>query len=158
MSVGVLLVAELMAAFARVLMVARCCVVVCRPAFIRRSLETFLSVSALAYGAYFYSSHIELIPIVHRRHFVGVSPGVEQWIGEWMREQMLDGVVVLTDPQDERVKLVTQVGMRIASAANKPHWAWKFYVVEDPAINAVCFPGEGELVHACSTVLQFSIL
>jgi predicted Zn-dependent protease len=37
---------------------------------------------------------------------------------------------------------VERVGRRIAAAANRPDWQWKFIVIDDPkTVNAFCLPG-----------------
>ncbi len=49
---------------------------------IRRLCEWIASIAGLSGALYFYASHVETVPLTNRRHFVGLSPAHESWLGE----------------------------------------------------------------------------
>jgi Zn-dependent protease with chaperone function len=109
---------------------------------LRRWGEIALSLGVIGFSLWFYHSHLELVPIVGREHFVALSPAMEAALGTFLFERVLADKTVLTDARDPRVRLVQEVGARLAQASGRhTDWAWEFAVVDDAAINAQCFPG-----------------
>ncbi|MBI2399534.1 MAG: M48 family metallopeptidase [Deltaproteobacteria bacterium] len=79
------------------------------------------------------------VPYTERQQIMMVSEGQESQIGatlfnEVKQESKLSG--------DARINsMVSEVGRRIAAAADKPDYKWEFVVIEDKSVNAFALPG-----------------
>jgi len=79
------------------------------------------------------------VPYTERQQIMMVSEEQESQIGatlftEVKQESKLSG--------DARINsMVSEVGRRIATAADKPDYKWEFVVIEDKSVNAFALPG-----------------
>lgn len=79
------------------------------------------------------------VPYTERQQIMMVSEEQESQIGatlftEVKQESKLSG--------DARINsMVSEVGRRIAAAADKPDYKWEFVVIEDKSVNAFALPG-----------------
>jgi len=115
----------------------------------RRILEALLSLFGLSSLIYLYSTHIDTVPLSGRRRLVLMSEEVERQWGHWAFESHIRNLPLLP-PDDDRSRLVEQVGRRIAAATGEKSraWEWEFVVVDDEEeVNAICFPGGKVVVY-----------
>jgi predicted Zn-dependent protease len=86
------------------------------------------------------SAACAIAPYTHRSQFIVVPESYEMSLGADAYKQTLSKAKVVHDP--EIVALVTDVGRRIAKAANKPSYHWEFTVIDDDKqANAFALPG-----------------
>jgi predicted Zn-dependent protease len=78
-------------------------------------------------------------PYTGRRQFLFSSEGSETRMGYQAFEQIKRQYKLSRDPDANA--LVTQVGRRIADAAQRPDYRWEFLVFEGKEANAFCLPG-----------------
>ncbi|MFQ5667996.1 MAG: M48 family metallopeptidase, partial [Candidatus Binatia bacterium] len=79
-------------------------------------------------------------PYTHRSQFIVLSETQENALGQQAYREVLSKAKLVHDPHT--VDLVTQVGQRIARAADKPDYQWEFSVIDDPKVaNAFALPG-----------------
>jgi predicted Zn-dependent protease len=78
-------------------------------------------------------------PYTGRSQILFSSEGSETRMGYQAFEQIKRQYRVSRDP--EANALVTQVGQRIAAAAQRPDYRWEFVVLEAKEANAFCLPG-----------------
>jgi len=79
-------------------------------------------------------------PITGRSQFVIVSEEEEVSLGEEAYRQILRESVISRNP--DALRIVREVGRKIARVANKPNYNWEFSVIDDPEmINAFAVPG-----------------
>lgn len=79
------------------------------------------------------------VPYTERQQIMMVSEEQESQIGatlfkEVKQESRLSGDVRMNS-------MVSEVGRRIAAAADKPEYKWEFVVIEDKSVNAFALPG-----------------
>lgn len=78
-------------------------------------------------------------PYTGRQQLLFSSEGSETRMGYQAFEQIKRQYRVSHDPQANA--LVTQVGQRVAAAAQRPDYRWEFVVLEGKEANAFCLPG-----------------
>jgi predicted Zn-dependent protease len=78
-------------------------------------------------------------PYTGRTQLLFSSEGSETRMGYQTFEQIKRQYRVSPDPDANA--MVTQVGQRIAAAANRPDYRWEFVVLEGKEANAFCLPG-----------------
>jgi predicted Zn-dependent protease len=78
-------------------------------------------------------------PYTGRRQILFTSEGREIRMGYQAFQQIKGQYKVSQDP--DLNALVTQVGRRIADAAQRPDYRWEFVVLEGKEANAFCLPG-----------------
>ena len=80
------------------------------------------------------------VPYTNRKQLNIYSDAQEQEMGLQAFSDVQTKNKISTDPAANA--LVERVGKRIAAAADKPDWQWKFTVIDDPkTVNAFCLPG-----------------
>jgi predicted Zn-dependent protease len=79
-------------------------------------------------------------PYTGRSQFVIVSEDEEVSLGEEAYRHILRDSVLSRNP--DALRIVREVGRRIARVANKPNYNWEFSVIDDPdSVNAFAVPG-----------------
>jgi predicted Zn-dependent protease len=78
-------------------------------------------------------------PVTGRREFTLMSEAQEIGIGRESDPQIKAEMGVYDDP--ELQKYVSDLGIRLAKASERPGLPWQFTVVDQPAINAFAVPG-----------------
>jgi predicted Zn-dependent protease len=80
------------------------------------------------------------VPYTNRSQLILVSQRDESALGAQAFSQVVAKSKVDSSPGVNRA--VTEVGERLARAANRPDFQWKFIVIDDPRqVNAFCLPG-----------------
>jgi predicted Zn-dependent protease len=108
----------------------------CGAAMLPRSRKSILS---FALAAVLLAAGCASAPYTGRRQLLFSSEGSETRMGYQAFEQMKRQHRVSRDP--ELNALVTQVGRRVAAAAQRPDYRWEFVVLEGKEANAFCLPG-----------------
>ena len=78
-------------------------------------------------------------PVTGRREFTLMSEAQEIAVGRESDPQIKAEMGVYNDP--ELQKYVSDLGLRLAKASERPDLPWQFTVVDQPAINAFAVPG-----------------
>ena len=78
-------------------------------------------------------------PATGKREFSLMSEAQEVQLGQEMDPQVKQEMGVYNDPELQRY--VSEVGMRLARASERPELPWSFTVVDEPAVNAFALPG-----------------
>lgn len=93
------------------------------------------------YGAYYYFSHQELVPITGRSHLIDISYAEETQMGLESYHEILRRSHLVENGQV--VDLVRTIGQRLANAAHDvdPGFQWEFNVIESGQANAFALPG-----------------
>ena len=78
-------------------------------------------------------------PATGQREFSLMSEAQEIQLGQEMDPQIKQEMGVYNDPELQRY--VSDVGMRLARASERPNLPWSFTVVDEPAVNAFALPG-----------------
>ena len=78
-------------------------------------------------------------PATGQREFSLMSEAQEVQLGQEMDPQVKQEMGVYNDPELQRY--VSDVGMRLARASERPNLPWSFTVVDEPAVNAFALPG-----------------
>ena len=78
-------------------------------------------------------------PATGEREFSLMSEAQEIQLGKEMDPQVRQQMGVYNDPELQRY--VSNVGMRLARASERPNLPWQFTVVDEPAVNAFALPG-----------------
>ena len=78
-------------------------------------------------------------PVTGRREFTLMSEAQEIALGRESDPQIKAEMGVYNDP--ELQKYVSDLGLRLAKASERPDLPWQFTVVDQPAINAFAVPG-----------------
>ncbi len=98
-----------------------------------------ISILLLALGFTWLAAGCASAPYTGRQQLMISSEGSETRMGFQAFEQIKRQYRVSRDPDTNA--LVTQVGQRIAAAANRPDYRWEFLVLEGKEANAFCLPG-----------------
>ncbi len=93
------------------------------------------------YGAYYYLSNQQEVPLTGRSQLVDMSREQEMALGLQSYRQILGRERILQG--GETVSAVNEIGRRIATAAKEhdPGFEWEFNVVESQQANAFALPG-----------------
>jgi predicted Zn-dependent protease len=78
-------------------------------------------------------------PATGQREFSLMSEAQEIQLGQEMDPQVKQEMGVYNDAELQRY--VSDVGMRLARASERPNLPWSFTVVDEPAVNAFALPG-----------------
>ena len=78
-------------------------------------------------------------PATGQREFSLMSEAQEVQLGQEMDPQVKQEMGVYNDAELQRY--VSDVGMRLARASERPNLPWSFTVVDEPAVNAFALPG-----------------
>ena len=78
-------------------------------------------------------------PATGEREFSLMSEAQEVQLGQEMDPQVKQEMGVYNDAELQRY--VSDVGMRLARASERPNLPWSFTVVDEPAVNAFALPG-----------------
>ncbi len=78
-------------------------------------------------------------PATGQREFSLMSEAQEVQLGQEMDPQVKQEMGVYNDPGLQRY--VSDVGVRLARASERPNLPWSFTVVDEPAVNAFALPG-----------------
>ena len=78
-------------------------------------------------------------PATGNREFSLMSEAQEVQLGKEMDPQIKQQMGVYEDAELQRY--VSQVGLRLARASERPNLPWQFTVVDEPAVNAFALPG-----------------
>ena len=97
------------------------------------------SILSLALGVILLAAGCATAPYTGRRQLLFGSEGSETRMGYQAFEQVKRQYRVSRDPNLNA--LVTQVGQRVAAAAQRPDYRWEFVVLEGKEANAFCLPG-----------------
>jgi metalloendopeptidase OMA1, mitochondrial len=98
-----------------------------------------ISILSWALGFALLAAGCASAPYTGRSQLLFSSEGSETRMGYQAFEQAKRQYRVSRDPDANA--LVTQVGQRIAAAANRPDYRWEFIVFEGKEANAFCLPG-----------------
>lgn len=94
---------------------------------------------ALLYGAFYYFTNQQTVPVTGRKQLVDISREQEAALGYQSFRQILQQSNVV-----ESGKLADQVrsiGQRIAKVADDPGFEWEFKLINENQANAFCLPG-----------------
>lgn len=78
-------------------------------------------------------------PATGKKEFSLMSEAQEVQLGQEMHPQVLQEMGIYDDAELQRY--VSDVGMRLARASERPNLPWHFTVVDEPAVNAFALPG-----------------
>ena len=78
-------------------------------------------------------------PVTGDKEFSLMSEAQEVQLGQELDEQVRREMGVYDDPELQRY--VSEIGMRLARASERPDLPWSFTVVDEPAVNAFALPG-----------------
>lgn len=78
-------------------------------------------------------------PATGKKEFSLMSEAQEVQIGQEMDGQIRQEMGIYDDPELQRY--VSDIGMRLARASERPNLPWRFAVVDEPAVNAFALPG-----------------
>lgn len=78
-------------------------------------------------------------PATGQREFSLMSEAQEIQLGQQMDPQVKQEMGVYNDAELQRY--VSDIGMRLARASERPNLPWSFTVVDEPAVNAFALPG-----------------
>ena len=78
-------------------------------------------------------------PVTGKKEFSLMSEAQEVQLGQEMDPQVKQEMGVYDDAELQRY--VSDVGMRLARASERPNLPWHFTVVDEPAVNAFALPG-----------------
>lgn len=82
----------------------------------------------------------QTVPITGRHHLILVSESDDKQMGEQAYAETLKGTKRGDDPRWN--KTLDEVGHRLARAAERPDFEWRFTMIDDPkTVNAFCLPG-----------------
>lgn len=101
-------------------------------------------------------------PVTGRRELSLVSESQEIAMGQQAAEEIKAAMGVV--PDQALQSYLSELGMRIAKASERPNLPWTFTVVEDPVVNAFALPGgpvfftRGILAHMNSEAELVSVL
>ncbi len=79
------------------------------------------------------------VPVTGRKQFVILPQSYEVALGETAYRDILAEQPMSTD--QTAIRLVNQIGQRIAAVAEHPDFEWEFRVIASPDQNAFCLPG-----------------
>lgn len=79
------------------------------------------------------------VPYTDRQQIMMVSEEQESQIGATLFTEVKQESRLSADPGIN--SMVSEVGRRIAAAADKPEYKWEFAVIEDKSVNAFALPG-----------------
>jgi len=99
------------------------------------------------YGAYYYFTNQETVPITGRTQLVDMSRDQEAALGLQAYRQILAQENVV--PAGKTVEVVRTIGQRLAAAAapEDPGFEWEFNVIESDQANAFALPGGNVAVY-----------
>ncbi|MBM4300425.1 MAG: M48 family metallopeptidase [Deltaproteobacteria bacterium] len=97
------------------------------------------AILSLALGLTLLAAACASAPYTGRRQLLFTSEGRETKMGYQAFEQIKRQYKLAGNPDTNA--LVTQVGRRIADAAQRPDYRWEFVVLEGKEANAFCLPG-----------------
>jgi predicted Zn-dependent protease len=103
------------------------------------NIRWIVILGALAYGAFYYFTNQETVPLTGRKQLVDMSREQEAALGFQSYRQILAQSNVLRSGQI--VDTVRTIGQRLAKVAEDPGFQWEFQVIDDPQVNAFCLPG-----------------
>jgi predicted Zn-dependent protease len=101
-------------------------------------------------------------PVTGKTELSLIPEDQEIAIGQESAKQIVDQMGLVED--DELQKYVSDLGMKMAIASERPRLPWKFYVLDDPVVNAFALPGgsifitRGILTHMNSEAELISVL
>jgi predicted Zn-dependent protease len=78
-------------------------------------------------------------PVTGKREFSLMSEAQEVQLGQEMDPQVKQEMGVYNDAELQRY--VSNIGMRLARASERPNLPWSFTVIDEPAVNAFALPG-----------------
>lgn len=105
----------------------------------RRRFHVLPLVLFAVFGAVYYFSNQEVVPMTGRKQFVDMSVEQEQALGLQSYAAVLSQEDVITrGPEADQVR---SVGARIAKVVEGPGFDWEFNTIRSPQINAFCLPG-----------------
>jgi predicted Zn-dependent protease len=78
-------------------------------------------------------------PVTGRRELSLISESQEIQMGRQASEQTLQSMPEI--PEAGMKSLVSQMGLRIARASERPNLPWEFHTLDDPSVNAFALPG-----------------
>jgi predicted Zn-dependent protease len=79
------------------------------------------------------------VPYTERKQIMMVSESEEAELGAAIFKEVKQGSKVSSDARMQA--MVSEVGRRIAAAADRPEYKWEFTVIEDKSVNAFALPG-----------------
>jgi metalloendopeptidase OMA1, mitochondrial len=91
------------------------------------------------YGAYYYFSNRQTVPLTGRKHMVDMSTEQEAALGFQSYRQILAKSQVVQG--GKVVDLVRDIGRKIAAVSEDPGFKWEFNVIQSQQVNAFCLPG-----------------
>lgn len=78
-------------------------------------------------------------PVTGRRELSLISESQEIEMGRRASQQTLQSMPEI--PEAGMKSLVSQMGLRIARASERPNLPWEFHTIDDPSVNAFALPG-----------------
>ena len=78
-------------------------------------------------------------PATGKKEFSLMSEAQEIQLGKEADQQVRAEMGIYDDPELQRY--VSNIGMRLAKASERPNLPWQFVVVDEPAVNAFALPG-----------------
>jgi len=78
-------------------------------------------------------------PATGKKEFSLMSEAQEIQLGQQMDGEVKREMGVYDHPELQRY--VSEIGMRLARASERPNLPWRFTVVDEPAVNAFALPG-----------------
>ena len=82
-------------------------------------------------------------PATGKKEFSLMSEAQEIQLGQQMDGEVKREMGVYDHPELQRY--VSEIGMRLARASERPNLPWRFTVVDEPAVNAFALPGGADL-------------
>ena len=96
-------------------------------------------IGIIIYGAYFYFSNQETVPLTGRTQVVDMSRAEEASLGLESYRQILSESQVV--PSGQAVDQIREIGRRLAKVSEDPGFKWEFNVIQSEQANAFALPG-----------------
>ena len=93
----------------------------------------------LAYGAYFYFSNRETVPLTGRSQVVDLTREEEATLGAQSYREILSQSQVV--PSGAAVEQIRRIGRRLARVSEDPGFRWEFNLIQSDQANAFALPG-----------------
>ena len=95
-------------------------------------------IGIIIYGAYFYFSNQETVPLTGRTQVVDMSRAEEASLGLESYRQILSESQVV--PSGQAVDQIREIGRRLAKVSEDPGFKWEFNVIQSEQANAFALP------------------
>jgi len=109
------------------------------PSMPRRRFKLLPILLFIVFGALYYFSNLQEVPLTGRKQFVDIDQETEIALGLQSYQEVMSQSRVISS--GETASLIKEVGSKIAKVSNKNDFDWEFNLIDSPDANAFCLPG-----------------